>query len=644
MGVLESEKMIIFVAIFVLGIILYLCGLKYAKPYIEKIKLKIAELRQKIIEFKLKVAEYKRVIVEFKELYLRAFEFVKPYKEWGILAIICTLGASACTLYLPLIIKNIIDEVLADKNIFMLRWISIGVVIVFLAKGVFVWGQQYSMSSIAQGVIVDIRKAIIEKMSRLSLSYYDTHKTGSIMSYITNDVPVLQNVLVDKVISLVSETATLIGSIVAMLLLNWRLFLFVFFVVLPVVGLMSLIGKKIGKAGRWMQESSAELNAVLQEIIASPRVIKAFAREQYEVDRFQTVSRDNYRANMKTAQQTAMLSPLVEFVAACGIAIVLWYGGKSVIQGDVKAGEIIAFLTLAINFTNPVKRLSNTIGGIQRAIPAGKRVFEIFDEHEDITDKPNAENINHIVGNVEFKEVSFAYKQDELVLKKCSFRAKPGDVIAFVGPSGAGKSTVASLLPRFYDVTEGAITIDGIDVRDVRMESLREQIGIVPQETALFNGSVYDNIRYGRLDATVDEIEAAAKAANAHNFIVKLPYGYNTMLGDRGTNISGGQRQRIAIARAILKNPQILILDEATSALDTESERVVQEALNHLMVGRTTFVIAHRLSTITDANQILVMDKGELVEKGTHKELLEKDGLYAKLWRIQQNSNSGDNS
>lgn len=341
---------------------------------------------------------------------------------------------------------------------------------------------------------------------------------------------------------------------------------------------------------------------------------------------------------MKYAQLSSTLTPTIEFVAAVGVSIILWYGGNSVINGSITAGSLVAFLTYAVNISNPIKRLSRVIGNIQKALAAAQRVFDVLDLPEAIKNAPDAKALPKVKGDVRFNDVSFAYNENEEVLSHVSFEVKPGEMIAFVGPSGAGKSTVASLLPRFYDATNGSITIDGQDIRKVTLDSLREQVGIVPQETVLFNGSVYDNILYGRLDATREEVEAAAKAANAHDFIMQLPNGYETMLGDRGMNISGGQRQRISIARAILKNPQILILDEATSALDTESERVVQEALDRLMVGRTSFVIAHRLSTIKNADKIMVLEKGQLIEQGNHDELMAMDGLYAHLYKIQYRS------
>jgi len=572
-------------------------------------------------------------------LYLRALQFAKPYWKLAIYAGICTAMASAGMIYLPWVIKDIVDQVLQQKDAFKLTMIALSIVIVFLIRGVFLYGQQYLMSYIGQRVVIDIRKAVFEKIQRLSLSFYDKNKTGTIMSYVTNDVAALQTAMVDNVVQFITEFTILVASIVAMLYLDWQLFAFTACVFPPVIGFIDWFGKKIRKSGHWIQAATAELTSVLQESVTSARVVKSFVREKYEIGRFEQQNMDNFRANMKNAQQMAILTPVIELVAACGVAVVLWYGGHNVIDGRISAGSLVAFLTYAVNSTNPIKRLSKIIGNIQKALAAAQRVFDVLDMPEEVVNSPKALVLPHVKGNVEFKNVSFGYKADELVLKNFSFKAKPGQVIAFVGPSGAGKSTVASLLPRFYDVTSGSVTIDGQDVRDVTMESLREQVGIVPQETVLFNGSVYDNILYGRLDATKEEIIEAAKAANAHNFILELPEGYDTKLGDRGLNISGGQRQRLAIARAILKNPEILILDEATSALDTESERVVQEALDRLMVGRTSFVIAHRLSTIKNADKILVLDKGELVEEGSHEELLAANGLYAHLYEIQYSKN-----
>lgn len=568
-------------------------------------------------------------------LYLRILSYIKPYMHRLIFAMFCTIMAAAGNLYIPWIIKDMIDEVLADKNGTMLNWIAASIIAIFVVRGLFWYGQNYLMSYVGQSVIIDIRAAVLKKLQRLSVSFYDKNKTGTIMSYVTNDVNALQSAMVENTIEMITEGFILIGSVVAMIYLDWRLTLFIVCTFPVVLWFMEFFGKKIRKTGGRIQECTADITSVLQESVASARVIKSFVREDYEVDRFDVENRANFRANMKNAQLMATLTPVVELVAAIGVTMIIWYGGNNVINGTITAGSLVAFLTYAVNISNPIKRLTRVIGNIQKALAAAQRVFMIIDMPEEIAESRDAKQLPEVSGKVEFQNVSFAYDDKGNVITDLSFSVKPGEVIAIVGPSGAGKSTIANLLPRFYDVNKGDIKIDGHSVREVTLDSLREQVGIVPQETMLFNGSVYNNILYGRLDATKEEIEAAAKAANAHDFIMQLTDGYETKLGDRGVNLSGGQRQRIAIARAILKNPRILILDEATSALDTESERVVQEALDRLMVGRTSFVIAHRLSTVKNADKILVLEKGNLVESGTHDELLALDGLYAHLYKIQ---------
>lgn len=568
-------------------------------------------------------------------LYLRILGYIKPYMHRLLFAMFCTIMAAAGNLYIPWIIKEMIDQVLADKNGALLNWIAASIIAIFIVRGLFWYGQNYLMSYVGQRVIIDIRAAVFKKLQRLSVSFYDKNKTGTIMSYVTNDVNALQSAMVENTIEMITEGFILIGSVVAMIYLDWRLTLFTVCTFPPVLWFMEFFGKKIRKTGGRIQECTADITSVLQESVASARVIKSFVREDYEVDRFDVENKANFRANMKNAQLMATLTPVVELVAAIGVTMIIWYGGNNVINGTITAGSLVAFLTYAVNISNPIKRLTRVIGNIQKALAAAQRVFMIIDMPEEIVEANNARLLPQVQGKVEFQNVTFAYNEKGDVIKDLSFTVAPGEVIAIVGPSGAGKSTIANLLPRFYDVNKGDIKIDGYSVREVTLNSLREQVGIVPQETMLFNGSVYDNILYGRLDATREEIETAAKAANAHDFIMQLSDGYETKLGDRGVNLSGGQRQRIAIARAILKNPRILILDEATSALDTESERIVQEALDRLMVGRTSFVIAHRLSTIKNADKILVLEKGCLVEAGTHDELIALDGLYAHLYKIQ---------
>ena len=542
-------------------------------------------------------------------LYLRILKFIRPYLGRLIAAGFCTVMTAAANLYVPWIVRDVIDKVFQNKDSDLLNLISLGIVVIFFARGIFYYGQSYLMNYVGESIVIDVRGIVYRKLMTLSTHFFDTNKLGTIMSYVTNDVAALQGAMVANSIEIITETSVLIGSVGAMVYLDWKLTLFTFCTFPVVLFFMDFFGKKIRKSGHRIQQATADITSILQETLAATRVVKSFVREPYEIARFDQQNKANFYANMKSAKLMGTLSPVIEFIAALGVTAIIWFGGRSVIGGDITAGSLVAFLVYAINISNPIKRIARVLGSIQKALAAAERVFYIMDLTDTIPQKPDAITLPSVEGNVEFRHVSFAYNKGETILHDVSFSAKPGQAIALVGPSGAGKSTVASLLPRFYDVTEGAIFVDGHDVRDVTLASLREQVGIVPQETNLFNDTVYNNILYGRLDATRDEVIAAAKAANADEFIQQLPKGYDTQLGDRGVNISGGQRQRISIARAILKNPRILILDEATSALDTESERIVQEALDRLMVGRTSFVIAHRLSTIQNAAKIIVLDK-----------------------------------
>lgn len=572
-------------------------------------------------------------------LYLRILKFIRPYLGRLIAAGFCTVMTAAANLYVPWIVRDVIDKVFQNKDSDLLNLISLGIVVIFFARGIFYYGQSYLMNYVGESIVIDVRGIVYRKLMTLSTHFFDTNKLGTIMSYVTNDVAALQGAMVANSIEIITETSVLIGSVGAMVYLDWKLTLFTFCTFPVVLFFMDFFGKKIRKSGHRIQQATADITSILQESLAATRVVKSFVREPYEIARFDQQNKANFYANMKSAKLMGTLSPVIEFIAALGVTAIIWFGGRSVIGGDITAGSLVAFLVYAINISNPIKRIARVLGSIQKALAAAERVFYIMDLTDTIPQKPDAITLPSVEGNVEFRHVSFAYNKGETILHDVSFSAKPGQAIALVGPSGAGKSTVASLLPRFYDVTEGAIFVDGHDVRDVTLASLREQVGIVPQETNLFNDTVYNNILYGRLDATRDEVIAAAKAANADEFIQQLPKGYDTQLGDRGVNISGGQRQRISIARAILKNPRILILDEATSALDTESERIVQEALDRLMVGRTSFVIAHRLSTIQNAAKIIVLDKGSIVEEGTHQQLMAKHGLYAHLHDIQFKEN-----
>lgn len=571
--------------------------------------------------------------------YMRLLAYIKPYTRRLALAVVCIIMAAGANLYLPWIIKDMIDDVLMSKDMVMLNLIAAGILVVMFTRGVFYYGQSYLVSYVGQRVIIDVRSVLFRKFQRMPLSYYDKQQTGTVMSYITNDVAVMQSAIVDNLIELVTESSILIGSLAMMLYLDWKLSLLTL-ITIPLVGFaMKIFGRKLKRSSTVIQERVAEITSLLQESISAIRVVKSFVRESYEIKRFEEQNWRNFQAAMKNVKLSSLLTPTVEFLAAIAVTFIVWFGGYEVVNGVITAGELVAFLTYAVNLANPVKRLSRVYASIQKAMAAADRVFDIMDLDEKITDVPGAKPLPPIKGKVEFKDITFSYKEGQPALQHISLKAEPGQMIALVGPSGSGKSTIANLIPRFYDVDSGVITIDDHDIRQVTADSLREQIGLVPQETMLFSTSVMENIRYGRLEATDEEVIEAAKAANAEEFIKELPEGYDTKLGERGLNLSGGQRQRLAIARAILKNPRVLILDEATSALDTESEKIVQDALDNLMVGRTSFVIAHRLSTIFNADQIFVVENGHLREHGTHEELLAAGGLYSNLYNIQFRQN-----
>lgn len=568
-------------------------------------------------------------------LYSRLLRYVKPYILRIIVAMVCTMLASGANLYIPKIIKDLIDNVLVNKDFTALNFITVSIVVVVVLQGLFLYGQTYFMAYVAQRVVIDIRRAVYQHLQRLSPAYFETRQTGAIMSYITNDVGALQSAMVDNVVDMVTQTVVLIGSIAFMFYIDWKLSLLTFATFPFIIQAMNISGRKLRVKSRVLQERAADITAFLQESIQSIRVIQSFVRENYELGRFDDENHKNFRASIKTVQVAAVITPIINILAALGVTAIIWYGGREVIYGQITSGWLVAYIAYATNLSNPVKRLSNVYGNIQRALAAAQRIFDVLDTQPEIQDFPGAVTLPSIQGHVEFHNIFFAYKPGQPVLSDFSLDVKPGQMVAIVGPSGAGKTTIANLLPRFYEPYEGHITIDGFDIRTVTLESLRTQIGIVPQETTLFNGTVYQNILYGKLDASKEEVITAAQAANAHKFICEMSNGYDTQIGERGTQLSGGQRQRIAIARAILKDPRVLILDEATSALDTESEALVQQALDKLMVDRTSLVIAHRLSTVQQADLIIVMEKGRIVEQGPHLKLMSAGGLYSKLYNTQ---------
>ena len=575
--------------------------------------------------------------------YKRLLSYLKPYKKLLILSVFFMILVSLSNLVVPWIIKDVIDQVLENKDLGMLYIIIVVILATFFIRALTTFGHRYLMGYIGQAVIMDIRNALYHHLQRLSIAYYDRRRTGDIMSNLTNDISALQTAIVTDFITLVQESAIFIGSFGSMIYLQWKLTVLCLIIVPLVSYVIKFFGKKLHNSGKDVQETLADVTSMLQETIQGVRIVRSFNRGSYEEKRFRKINKLSFTAAVRAIRQQSQMTPFVEFLAAIAVCAIIWYGGVSVIDGVMSTGELIAFLIYAINLANPTRRVAESVGNIQKSLAAADRVFSILDEQPEIQNKEDAKDIEVKAGRVEARHVSFSYEAGNPVLTDLNFVAEPGQTIALVGPSGSGKTTIANLLPRFYDVTGGGIYIDGMDIRESTISSLREHIGLVPQDTLLFNTTIKENILYGRLDATDKEVWEAVKAANAEKFIRGLPNGIETKVGDRGLVLSGGQRQRIAIARAILKDPAILILDEATSALDTESEKIVQDALEKLMVGRTSFVIAHRLSTVKNADQIFVLNNGHIEESGTHDELMREGGLYYELYTMSMKEPEGAN-
>jgi len=569
--------------------------------------------------------------------FARLLRYIRPYWRWMAVAVFALVVSSLLGLVLPLVVRNLVDFVFVNKDFADLNRVTVALVVVFVFQSLFTFIQQMALAYVGEHAVADIRIDFYTHLQELPLSFYAERRTGELVSRLTNDVALLQQSITWNLVILLRQVITIVGAAALLFWLDWRLTLLILLVV-PVITLtMVYLGGRIRAASVGVQDALAEVSNVTEETTRGVRIVKSFARETYEVGRFSGAVMKLYDAAMHRARTNAMLAPTIGLIASVTITGILYYGGSQVILGRLTPGDLIAYLIYTVLIASPVAIMADLYGQFQAAIGASQRMLDLLDTPPELTDAPNATPLPSVVGDVVFDRVSFHYTAAIDVINDVSFTARAGQLIALVGPSGAGKSTLVNLIPRFYDVVAGCVSIDGRDVRDVTLRSLREQIGIVPQETLLFSGTVYDNIRYGRLEATREAIEAAAMAANAHRFIVDdLAEGYETTVGEHGVKLSGGQRQRIAIARAILKDPRILILDEATSSLDSASESLVQEALERLMVGRTSFVIAHRLSTVLNADWILVMSRGTIVEQGTHVALLRNpDGLYAQLYRMQ---------
>lgn len=567
--------------------------------------------------------------------YLRLLRYLRPYLwPWFSGAMVAMLLFSATTGVLPLLVERVFDDIFADRKLAALQLLPIAIVLIFLFRGITSFAQSYLMDLVGQRIICDLRDELNQHIQRLSLAFFNRTSTGDILSRVSNDVALVRTALTDAVASVMRDSTSLIALIVVAFVKDPTLALIAFLVfpasVLPIVKLSQRL-RRFSKRG---QRTLGLLTSLLQETVQGNRVVKAFGMEEYERERFQTENRRLYRLYMKASMIKALTTPALEVLAAFAIGGVVWYGGNSVIAGGRSQGSFLAFLTAMFLLYEPFKRLTKSNATIQQGVAGAERVFELLDTVPDVVDRPGARALSAMRRGIVFEHVGFRYGA-EPVLKDVNLTIQAGEVVALVGMSGGGKSTLSDLIPRFYDVTEGRIAIDGVDLRDYTLRSLRAQIAIVTQFTFLFNDTVRANIAYGDLGKSMDDVVSAAQAANAHEFITALPHGYDTPIGELGVTLSGGQRQRLAIARALLKDAPILILDEATSALDTESERLVQQAIERLMVNRTTLVIAHRLSTIRRADRIVVVSRGQIVEEGTHEELLALGAEYRKLHDLQ---------
>jgi subfamily B ATP-binding cassette protein MsbA len=566
--------------------------------------------------------------------FTRLVRYSKPY-WWRI--VIAALGSSivggmdGLFAYLS---GPLVKQMLATRDWSLLRYLPLGIIAIFTVRGLSRLLNDYFIRTSGQLAIQDIRNELFRKNIRLSLGYFNSSQTGALMSRVLNDVSLMQDGVATVVTGLFRDGLSAIFLLGVIFYLNWKLALIAFLVLPLSIYPARQLGRRIKNAVRLSQEKIGDLSSILQESYSGVKVIKAFNLEEREIDKFAEANRGYYHFLRKYFKYDGLAVPVMEFLTSLGVAAVVWASFMMIRQGTMAPEALFSFVAAMILLYNPIKRLNNTYNGLQRALGAADRVFESMDELPVIVDAPRPLPLARAEGNVELRGVTFRYG-DEDVLKNINLRASKGEIVALVGPSGGGKTTLVSLIPRFYDVNGGAVLIDGMDIREIRLADLMGQIALVDQETILFNDTIANNIRCGRPGAGDGEVESAARSAFAHDFILEMPEGYRTVIGDRGVRLSGGQRQRLCIARAILKDAPVLILDEATSALDTESEQMVQNALNNLMVNRTTFVIAHRLSTVLNADRIAVVDQGEIVEEGSHGQLLARGGLYKKLYDMQ---------
>lgn len=574
------------------------------------------------------------VLKAYRELYT----YIKPYKLLVFVLFLLTVTLAPARLLFSPILKFLFDDVFnmqksyteAMRNLYTVIFVIVGITII---QGIIQYWQIYLQSIITQRVINDLRVRVYAHLQKLSMEFYQKWHTGEIISRLSNDITLIPQALNAILIDIPLSSLVLIGALGYMVYLNWRLTLFTLAILPFIASVISFLGNQMIRVTRQVQQRFAELVKLLEERIKGMHLVKSFGMEDKEISKFQEVSRESLKISLKSAKIMATQTPIVTLLQTVGLLGVLWFGGLQVLNRNMTSGSLMAFFTALLLMTDPIYTISRSFNTISQSAGAIGRIFELFQVEPAIIESPNAITISPIKGEVEFKDVTFWYTEGEPVIKNVSFHVYPGEVVALVGRSGAGKTTIVNLLMRFYDPQEGAIFIDKIDIKNLKLHSLREQMSIVPQDTILFSDTILENIRYGTPYATRDDVIEAAKLANAHEFIMKLPKGYDTVIGEEsGINLSGGQKQRIAIARAFLHNPRILILDEATSALDSESELLVKDAIIKLMKGRTTFIISHRLGFVREADYIFVIENGEIVERGKHSELLAKNGLYRKLY------------
>jgi subfamily B ATP-binding cassette protein MsbA len=576
----------------------------------------------------------KRDNTDLTQIGRRLLALVKSQWPRLSLALLCMLMVAVITPVKPYLVKPIVDEIFVKKNIKMLELLPFVIIIIYILEAVFLFGQTYLMNYVGQDLIRRLRDELYSHIQMLSLSFFHKHETGVLMARITNDVSIIKGMVSDAAAGVVKDSLSIIGLLCVIFYLDWKLAM-IAVTVLPLAALLIVnFGKRMRKLSTRRQEAMADMSSLLHETFTGTRIVKAFGMEPYENRRFFEKTARLFKYEIKAVIVKGISSPVMGLLGGIGVALIVWYGGNKVISGISTPGTFFSFMTALIMFYQPIKAISKLNNTVQEGLAAAVRIYAILDTDSDIVEGREALELNRKRHSVVFENVSFKY-EDQMVLRNINLQVKAGEIVALVGMSGGGKTTLVNLVPRFYDVTKGAVLIDGHDVRDVTIASLRSQIGIVTQDPILFNDTIRCNIAYGNPKALESDIVAAARAAYAYDFVRSFPEGFDTVVGEKGVRLSGGEKQRICIARALLKNAPVLILDEATSSLDSESELAVQEALENLMRGRTTFVIAHRLSTIRNADRIIVIVDGRIVEEGKHEELLSLRREYCKLYEMQ---------